>query len=140
MRRYLCIPGQPQGKARARTVMQGGKAHSYTPAKTAAYEALVAGTYKTTFPGAEAATGAVEVAIRAIYEVPKSWPRKRKAEALAGMIPVTTKPDCDNILKIVCDALNGIAWVDDKQIVFAKVRKMYGVEPRVEVEIWNAQP
>ena len=140
MRRFLCIPGQPQGKARARTVLQGGKVHSYTPAKTAAYEALVAGTYKTSFPDAETATGAVEVAIRAIYEVPKSWPRKRKQEALAGLIPVTTKPDCDNILKIVADALNGVAWVDDSQIVFAKVRKAYGAEARVEVEIWTEQP
>ena len=132
------VPGIPQGKARARTVMQGGRVHSFTPAKTASYERLVAGAYQSAFPGQEAAEGGVELTVRAYFPVPKSWPLKRKQQALAGMIPVTVKPDCDNILKVIADALNGIAWQDDKQIIFAQVVKQYSIEPRVEVEIWQA--
>ena len=138
MRRSFTVPGPPVGKQRARTVTQGGWVHSYTPAKTAAYESLVASTYKSSYPGAEAATGAVQVVIHAFYKVPLSWPLEKRKKALAGMIPVSVKPDLDNVLKIVTDALNGVAWVDDKQIVYATVQKIYADMPRVEVEIWES--
>lgn len=131
------IYGQPQGKQRPRVVTRGGATHGYTPAKTAAYERLVAEAYKQSFPGLEAHSGAVQIVIRAIYAVPKSWPAKRKQEALSGLRLPTVCPDCDNILKIIADALNGVAWQDDKQITFATVVKDYGVEPRVEVELWR---
>lgn len=138
MRKMIVVNGQPQGKARARTVTQGGKTHSYTPPKTAAYEALIAGEYRSAFPGAEPATGPVQVKITAYFLVPKSWPRRRKQEALAGLIAPTVVPDCDNILKVAADALNGIAWADDKQITYAEVQKHYAVTPRMEIEIWES--
>lgn len=138
MRRFFTVWGQPQGKGRARVVSQGGKAHGYTPPKTALYERLVAETYKSSYDGADALRKAVELKIDAFFRVPDSWPRRKKQEALAGLLPVTVKPDCDNILKVIADALNGVAWLDDKQVTFAQVRKAYGAEPRVEIEIWEA--
>ena len=132
------VPGQPQGKARPRVVSRGGYTHAYTPTKTAQYEACVREAYKLSIPPRKPPSGAVEVAIRAYYAVPKSWPLEKRKKALAGMIPVTVKPDCDNIIKIICDALNGLAWEDDKQIIWAQVSKAYGAEPRVEVEIWES--
>lgn len=54
---------------------------------------------------------------------------------LQGKILPTKKPDCDNIAKIICDALNGVAYDDDKQIVALKVTKIYSDEPRVIVWI-----
>ena len=51
------------------------------------------------------------------------------------LIRPTRKPDFDNIGKIICDALNGIAYRDDAQIVDALVRKFYSDTPRVIVEI-----
>ena len=132
------VPGQPQGKGRPRVTTRGGIAHAYTPGRTVSYEKLVAAAYREAYPGALPAAGAVQIAIRAVYAIPKSWPRKRKQQALAEMIPVTVKPDCDNVLKVISDALNGVAWQDDKQIVFAQVVKKYGIEPRVEVEIWES--
>ena len=48
------------------------------------------------------------------------------------------KADWDNIGKIVCDSLNGIAYHDDVQIVDAQVRKFYGETPRVVVTIQEA--
>jgi Holliday junction resolvase RusA-like endonuclease len=49
--------------------------------------------------------------------------------------------DWDNLAKLTCDALNGIAWEDDSQIVVARV--VLGVDPenpRVEVEISSMEP
>jgi Holliday junction resolvase RusA-like endonuclease len=45
------------------------------------------------------------------------------------------KPDCDNIAKIVCDALNGIAYKDDSQIFDVKISKVYGVDEKLIVKI-----
>ena len=136
MRRYFTVEGQPQGKGRARTVTHGGKVHSYTPHKTAEYEQLIRWSYQMAYPLEKPLTGAVEMNIRAVFAVPKSWPLRRRHEALAGLIPVTVKPDCDNIMKCM-DALNGIAWEDDKQITFASVEKVYGIDPRLEIELKN---
>lgn len=134
-RRFFIVPGAPVGKARARVVTRGGYTHSYTPEKTALYERLVRDTYIFSHPGEKPLTGPVELILRAYLPVPESWPKSKKAKALAGIITPTVKSDYDNIAKSVTDALNGVAWVDDKQIIEAHIYKIYGV-PRVEVEIW----
>ena len=54
---------------------------------------------------------------------------------VAGDIRPTKKPDFDNVTKAVCDALNGVAYDDDSQIVDAMARKFYSEQPRIEVII-----
>lgn len=44
---------------------------------------------------------------------------------LAGQIRPTVKPDCDNVSKIILDALNGVAFKDDSQVVGLWVEKWY---------------
>lgn len=66
--------------------------------------------------------------------MPKSKSKKVKQKMLAGeMRP--QKLDCDNIAKVVLDALNKLAYNDDKQVVELIVEKYYADTPRVEVEI-----
>lgn len=79
--------------------------------------------------------GALKMAITAFYPIPTSWSKKKRTAAIGGAIRPTVKPDADNVLKVICDALNGIAYADDKQIVEAAVRKFYVMEPAVVVEI-----
>jgi len=45
------------------------------------------------------------------------------------------KPDADNIIKIIADALNGLAYKDDCQIVRLEFEKFYALTPRVEIWI-----
>jgi len=68
-------------------------------------------------------------------EVLKSFSQKKRRLALAGLIVPMSKPDCDNIAKNICDALNGIAYPDDRQISILLVHKIYDTSPFVEVEI-----
>lgn len=58
-----------------------------------------------------------------------------KKEAIAGLIVPTTKPDGDNILKVVLDALNGLAYDDDRQVVKMGIIKVYGVNPGLMVQV-----
>lgn len=80
-------------------------------------------------------TGTVKLSVEAVFAVPKSFPAKLRAAALAGEVAYTGKPDKDNIEKLVMDALNGVAWVDDSQIDRGPTVKRYGVPERVEVVV-----
>jgi len=120
------IPGEPVGKGRPRVTKWG----AYTPEKTVLYENLV----KTCYDG-KLHEGELIMSVEAYYQIPKST-SKRTAELMRlETIRPTKKPDCDNVLKIIADALNGIAYKDDSQIVDARVQKFYSDNPRVEVVI-----
>lgn len=133
------IPGEPQGKARARTVRNKytGKSMSYTPDKTVSYEALVQH-YFMAAGGQYAEDGIFSVDITAGYGMPKSMSKRKRALAEAGTFLPTKKPDLDNIAKLVCDALNGVAWKDDSAVVELVVRKVYATQPGVTVRIGGA--
>ncbi|MDD3655015.1 MAG: RusA family crossover junction endodeoxyribonuclease [Desulfotomaculaceae bacterium] len=75
--------------------------------------------------------------LRAYLPVPKSKSKKWQAAALAGEIRPTTKPDLDNLLKMVKDVCSGIFWQDDKQVVeyLPGTGKYYGKLAHWEVEI-----
>lgn len=119
------IPIKAIGKGRPRFARTG---HAYTPEKTREYERMLRFAYE-----GECYSGKIEVEIRAYYEPPKSL-SKRKRNALIGC-PYDKKPDIDNMAKAVLDALNGIAYTDDKNIVRLDVSKMYGDSDMLYVTI-----
>lgn len=126
------IPGKPQGKARPR--FSGGVV--YTPASTKRYEQTVRQAYISATDAAQRFyEGAVSVQIDAIFPIPKHWKKADREKALAGELPPEVKPDGDNIAKAVLDALNGLAYKDDSQVVELTVHKRYGVTGRVIVRI-----
>ena len=66
---------------------------------------------------------------------PKSWSKARREEVIRrGMCP-TCRPDLDNLMKGVADALNGVAYKDDGQIAGAVIRKQYGRKDNTRVII-----
>ncbi|MDI4168582.1 RusA family crossover junction endodeoxyribonuclease, partial [Pseudomonas aeruginosa] len=79
--------------------------------------------------------GPVLIELRMFHPIPRSWSKKRQAMALVGEVMPTVKCDADNCLKAVCDALNGVAWKDDTQVVNVMLAKRYAEVPRVEVKI-----
>lgn len=129
------IPGQPQGKGRARIGRVGGFARMYTPEKTAAYEGLVAHAAHVAMAGRELMQGPASVRLELACQIPTSWSKKRQAAAIDGVIVPISKPDADNVVKAVFDGLNGVVWRDDAQVVSLSVRKRYAETPRVDVWI-----
>ncbi len=134
---FFTIPGKPQGKARARTVYNPAihRTVSYTPDNTMLYENLVKTMYLKC-KGQKFMDGQpLRVSITAFYEPPKSTSKKRQKIMLEGYEKPCKKPDIDNIVKVILDALNGIAYRDDTQVVSLSCQKRYAEESRVEVEI-----
>lgn len=125
------IHGEPVGKGRPRFTRTG---HTYTPEKTREYERRVAQLYRVT-GGKSLGAAPVSLAVTAYFAVPKSASKKTKAAMLSGETACMKKPDADNILKCIADALNGVAYDDDKQIVQTTFSKHWSEAPRVEVEV-----
>jgi len=115
------LEGPPQGKGRARSTKSG---HHYTPEKTASYETRLAWTFRQVAGEWEPIKGPVKVIITAIFAPPASFTAKQLRAIRDGELYPTIKPDWDNVGKLL-DGLNGIAWVDDKQIIVGTVQKVY---------------
>lgn len=75
------------------------------------------------------------VEIRITHSIPASWSKKKQDQARAGDIYPVKKPDADNVMKAIYDAMNGIVWKDDVQAVRNFVYKIYGLEPGVYVSV-----
>ena len=124
----LTIPGPPVGKHRARVCRSG---HAFTPAKAVNYEALVKQTFAAKYPDFVPMSGPVRM-ILSIWLMPSKETQRKIKKSIARVYPII-KPDADNILKIVADALSGLAFVDDKQIISVYAEKKYSLRPCVEV-------
>lgn len=124
---YLEILGEPVAKQRART----GKGFSFTPKKTADAEARIK--QEAIARGVSALQGPLSMECDFIFEPPKSWSKKKRAAAMGTW--KATRPDRDNCEKLVADALNDIAYVDDGQIVTGFSRKFYGLQAKTIIRI-----
>lgn len=128
------IPGDAVPQGRPRVVRIGGRTIAYDPPKSKAYKALVRQCAAQNAPK-EPLDGAVTLDVRIYRSVPKSWNKKKRDAALAGVIQPTTKPDVSNVVKGIEDALNGIWYKDDSQIVHEYSMKQYAREPGVIVKM-----
>lgn len=135
------VPGKPQGKARARTGYnpKTKQVMSHTPENTVLYENLIKTCYMQTTDQIFDSGEALSVCIEAYFEPVKSTSKKLRELMLQNKIYPTKKPDIDNIVKAILDALNGIAYKDDTQVVQIVAEKVYSQNARVEVTISNMQ-
>ena len=137
------VQGKPTGKARARTFYNAnlGRTQSITPQGTVSYENLVKTCYTQKLEQIEGTGGwfdkqPLAMTVIAYFEIPKSASKKNREKMVMGLLLPTKKPDADNIAKIICDALNGVAYHDDTQIVQLNIIKRYtAAQPKVIVEL-----
>ena len=132
--------GVPVGKGRPRSYHRPGMKGigHYTPAKTLSYESHVRAAYIEAVHGeVRPRTGPIELGITATFPIPKSRSKRwrERAAAPGKAVPHVITPDLDNILKAISDGLNGVAFVDDKQICAVGARKEYGSVPSVLVMV-----
>ena len=136
MRVKFTVPGDPFGWQRA------GQNHitgaTYTQPKTKIMENAVAWEFKKACKSQFPPKTPLCLYVEAYMPIPKSTPWRTQAKMITGEIRPIVKPDWDNIGKLISDALNGVAYDDDKCIVDACVRKFYSENPRTEITIQEA--
>ncbi len=124
---FFEVPGKPQGKARARTTKFG----TYTPGETVLYENLIKVCYRQVSD--YISDKPLHITIDAVFEPVKSVSKAQREAMLSGLIKPTKKPDIDNIAKVVLDALNGVAYRDDTQVIELDLIKSYGPFAKLNV-------
>lgn len=131
------IPGPAVPQGRPRLTTRGRYPHAYDPQESRRYKLLVGMAARSAMieQGIAPMDGPVMLCVQEFRAIPQSWSRKKREAALEGSIFPTTKPDMSNIVKGIEDAMNGIVWHDDSQVVITRTMKIYDETPRVEVEV-----
>jgi len=109
-----------------------GRGHSYLPQKTADFQKLVAWEYVRQ-GGENFGKSAVSIVLRIEKGFPKSY-SKAKRDKLRSQI-CTEKPDCSNVLKAIEDGLQGVAFDNDKQVVFVSMSKRWTDESCIVLKV-----
>lgn len=126
MRIAFTVYGNPVPKGRPRVVrLKNGKSLTFTPDKTAAWEESIQGQALKHMPE-RLLEGPLAVTMTFYFVKPASARRRKYPHV---------RPDLDNAVKSVKDALNGLMWKDDAQIVDLIALKRYDSQPRVEIVI-----
>lgn len=131
----LKVLGEPKGKQRPRLCKIRGRSIVYTPKQTTEYEQKIRAGYKRLMSEKFPKGIPLEINITALFSIPKKFNKEQKQQALNGEILPTKKPDSDNIIKIILDALNDTAYFDDSQVCGINFFKKYGETPQIIIEI-----
>lgn len=129
---HFMIPGEPKGKMRPRASFHGGHGRVHDAPEQVSNENWVKVCAR------DAGIGLMDSAVAATIVVtvvaPKSLTKAKRAAIDGDHVLPAKKPDLDNVAKLVLDALNGIAYKDDAQVVDLRVSRRYG--PAAQVEVW----
>lgn len=136
----IIIPGRPVGKASVRgRVAKAKDGHQFVAARNTdqtrnamAFVRLLA---MSVMQGRPPLDGPVRLDATLVYAVPGGWSKAKRRDALEGAVRPTVKPDASNWLKLVEDALNGVVFVDDKDVCECSIRKVYGETAQQVVEV-----
>ncbi len=129
------IECSPVPKGRPRATVRGGYAKMYTPPATRAYEAGITRIAAAAMRGRQPLQGPLSVSMRFRLAIPKSTTKRAREALLAGEEAYLGRADLTNYAKAVEDALNGICWRDDVQIVRLFLTKAASTTPGVDVRI-----
>ena len=128
------VKGDPVPQGRPRATRIGNKITMYDPKKSRDYKKLVSTSVDSQYKG-EPLQNALEMTIDIYRFIPKSTTKKNRGLIENNLYRPIVKPDVTNIAKGVEDALNGILYKDDSQIVDLRIRKYYSDNPRIEIEV-----
>ena len=139
MQIHFQVEGDPKGKGRPRFSRVGSFTKVYTDKQTLSYEAMIAFFAKQAMGVTDLLETPVSVFLYVRLPVPQSYSKKRREVCLGGTEKPCKKPDIDNIAKTYLDAMNGVIFVDDTQVVDLHVKKLYSDKAGVDVMVMEAE-
>lgn len=128
------MPGEPVACARARVTRHG----TYTPKETREFQTALRLTAMAAMRQADLRMfedTPVVVWLTVNRSVPTSWSERRRQLALDGLLRPTPRPDLDNYIKAVWDALKGVVWKDDSLVCSEHSAKWYSATPGITITI-----
>lgn len=131
----LIVYGNPVAQGRPRFSRQGGFVKAYDPIQSKSYKQLIRLELQPLLsdPDFTPIDKACCLNLKVFRAMPKSFSKKKREEASLGYVRPTTKPDTDNYVKGVLDALNGTVLKDDSVVCEIFARKSYSERPRIEI-------
>jgi Holliday junction resolvase RusA-like endonuclease len=134
------VIGDPVAKARPKfrnITTKAGKSFvsTYTPKKSVNFENQVSNAFSAKYGPVIPTEKSVKLEIFAHFMPPKSIPKYKKAEIENGLVRFIKRPDIDNVLKSVLDALNQVVYQDDNQVYSITCAKYYSYRPRTIIRI-----
>jgi Holliday junction resolvase RusA-like endonuclease len=130
----VVITGSPVAKGRPRFVRKTGVA--FTPSHVRKFEAHGRLSAQLAMDGRPPIEAPVRLELLVELPIPKSWSKRKAADAVTGHIRPTSRPDVDNYLKAILDAINTIVVADDAQVVEVYAKKKFSVAPKVIATIF----
>ena len=129
------VIGKPLAKGRPRFSRIGNFVKTYTPEKTLNWEAVVRETYIAKCGKPPEEYGMVYISVVAYFGIPKSWPKWKKEYAKHFRLECPQHSDFDNLVKLIGDALNGVAYRDDAMVVAGHIWKFHSSTPRTTIRL-----
>lgn len=131
----LVINKAPQPQPRPRVTVRGRYVHAYENKQITMYKRMVAAVYKSKFKTTKPTDKALAVNVIFYRPIQNAISKTERKRRLTGESLPVVKPDIDNYVKAILDALNGVAFKDDSQIIALNAKKLYSDKPRTEIEI-----
>jgi Holliday junction resolvase RusA-like endonuclease len=133
------LPGEPRAWERPGAGIRWGAGrpfiHWFVRAEEARYRESIAWAARAAMGSRRPTDKPTAIILHAFLPIPESWHWRKKQQARSGLILPTGKPDHDNFLKLVCDALKRVVWLDDAGVVDGRCIKKFSERPAMRVEV-----
>lgn len=134
------IPGRPVACA-GRVIARGGQLYRYPSPASEEYQARVRACWRSTGRPPWPEDQPLSMSITVCYSIPPSTGKKERARMAGGLHLPARRPDADSIAGLLCTALAGLAFSDQRQIARLEVIKRFVPgPPRVTVELLPLRP
>lgn len=136
MKTTFIVEGKIRGKARPRFTKSG---HCFKVKEDSLYEKKIRDAYIAS--GGVRSDKYIRMELNMYFAVPKSYSKKRRKDCIEGVERPAKKPDCDNVIKNICDGLNPKgeifkgAYKDDVQVIEIICRKFYTENEEDYIEV-----
>lgn len=130
------VLGEPKSQLRIKFRKMGSHIHTYVPEVTQmAEQSLMMQSLQ--YRPKDLIFGPIRLGLKIIRSIPKSMSKRKRQLAIDEILRPTTKPDLSNYIKLIEDALTGIFWRDDSQIIeyLPGIGKYYGATPKIEITV-----
>ena len=116
---HVTIPGKPIPAARPRVTRYG----TYIPTPQPEYMEILKSSIASAMRSQRCSVARTGVPVELVVSVHVPWPKGARKSVATTTVPLVTRPDGDNYLKMAMDSGNAICWADDSQIWAARVEK-----------------